>query len=209
VISSRERNARGSGGRLRDEIVTSALALLDETGSTDAITLRAVARGAGITAPSIYAHFADREAVVEAVVEESFQLLSDSLHAVIDPVADPVDRLHVGCREYLRFAAEMPHRYLAIFGHGWDHRDPAQAAMTQAEFIDDPGSEAFRILVDCIAGCVAAGRSTSTDAFFDAAALWSALHGYSTLHTNLPHFPWPDDADLLSALIDRLAKLTQ
>ncbi|MGB7447887.1 MAG: hypothetical protein WA892_02050 [Ornithinimicrobium sp.] len=43
----RRRNPRGQGERLRDEIVQAAALLLDETGSSESITLRAVARRAG------------------------------------------------------------------------------------------------------------------------------------------------------------------
>ena len=56
------------GSRLTGEIVSSALALIERTGSDEAVTLRAVAREVGIAAPSIYAHFADRDAIVMAAV---------------------------------------------------------------------------------------------------------------------------------------------
>jgi AcrR family transcriptional regulator len=50
----RVRNRRGQGGRLRTDIVTAAAELLDEAGTEQAVTLRAVARRIGIAAPSIY-----------------------------------------------------------------------------------------------------------------------------------------------------------
>jgi AcrR family transcriptional regulator len=203
----RARNPRGSGARLRDDIVASAVAVLEEAGTVDAITLRAVARGAGITAPSIYAHFADRDAVVEAVVEESFGQLSVQLHEATDGVADPVVRLNAGCRVYLRFAAAHPQRYGAMFGRIWPQPAAGEAPLDREAFAELPGADTFGILVDCVAACAQAGRSASTDPFFDAAALWSTLHGYSTLRTGLPHFPWPDDDPFVTALIDRLARV--
>ena len=48
----RERNRRGEGGKLRADIVAGATQLLEDTGSEDAVTLRAVARQVGISAPS-------------------------------------------------------------------------------------------------------------------------------------------------------------
>ena len=53
----RARNPRGSGDRLREEIVEAGIRLVDETGDSAALTLRGVARAAGIAAPSIYQHF--------------------------------------------------------------------------------------------------------------------------------------------------------
>ena len=60
---TRTRNPRGSGTRLRDEIIDASIALIDETDDPAALTLRGIARQAGITAPSIYRHFADLAAI--------------------------------------------------------------------------------------------------------------------------------------------------
>ena len=68
----RERNRRGEGGKLRAEILEGATALLEQNGSEEAVTLRAVARQVGISAPSIYSHFPDREAIVDAIVDGAF-----------------------------------------------------------------------------------------------------------------------------------------
>ena len=76
---ARRRNARGQGARLADDIVAGALALIERTGSDEAVTLRAVAREIGIAAPSIYAHFADREAIIMAVVVRVFDELSEAI----------------------------------------------------------------------------------------------------------------------------------
>lgn len=59
----RERNRRGQGTRLRAEILAGATQLLEDSGSEEAVTLRAIARQIGISAPSIYSHFPDREAL--------------------------------------------------------------------------------------------------------------------------------------------------
>ncbi len=57
---------------MRAEIVTGAAAVLEETGSEDAVTLRAVARRVGIAAPSIYGHFDDRDQILLAVIADAF-----------------------------------------------------------------------------------------------------------------------------------------
>ncbi|MFD9698218.1 TetR family transcriptional regulator [Lentzea sp. NPDC059081] len=54
----RRPNRKGEGGLLRAEIERAAMELLDELGSPEALTLRGVARAAGITGPAIYPHFA-------------------------------------------------------------------------------------------------------------------------------------------------------
>ncbi len=49
--------------------------LLTETGSEDAVSIRAVAQRVGVSAPSIYLHFADKRALIDAVCEEVFEAL--------------------------------------------------------------------------------------------------------------------------------------
>jgi AcrR family transcriptional regulator len=59
TLHRRTRSARGSGTDLRAEIIAATRRLMSETGHADAVTIRAVARAVGVTAPSIYRHFAD------------------------------------------------------------------------------------------------------------------------------------------------------
>ncbi len=116
MTTSRERNRRGEGGRLGADILAAATSLLEETGSEEAVTLRAVARAVGIAAPSIYAHFPDRDAIVDAIVDEAFGELDDAITAAFDTETDPLRRLSAGAAAYLRFAEQRPHRYRLLFG---------------------------------------------------------------------------------------------
>ena len=111
----RERNRRGEGGKLRDDILAGATELLEQTGNEEAVTLRAVARQVGISAPSIYAHFADREAIVDAIVDGAFADFNAAISRLSRPAAGPLARLRAGCAAYLRFAEERPNRYKLLF----------------------------------------------------------------------------------------------
>src|SRR5689334_11486362 len=104
---ARTRNPRGEGTRLRDEIVDGALHLVD-AGGPEAVTLRAVAREVGISAPSIYDHFADREAILAAAVQHGFAQLTAELEAARAGTDDPVAALDAGCAAYVRFAERNP-----------------------------------------------------------------------------------------------------
>lgn len=205
----REPNRRGQGGRLRAEIVTAAAELLDQTGTEQSVTLRAVARRAGITAPAIYAHFAHREAILLAVVQEAFAELDDALRAVDDQARErsPAARLRAVCAAYLDFAATRPQRYRVMFGGLWHAGEAlAGAGVTPAE-VTDLGQDALGVLVAAVAGCVAAGSSTSTDVDADAIALWLGLHGLAHQRAVTAAFPWP--ADIAERLVTSLAHLDE
>ena len=189
----RQRNARGQGARLTEDIVTGALALIERAGSAEAVTLRAVAREVGIAAPSIYPHFADREAILAAVVARVFDELAAAIKAGAAAAGpDPVDQLVAGCTGYVDFGLSQPARYGVLFAGRWG---PAADYCKPVAFGPDGrpvlewGAEAFSLLLHGIEDCVTAGRSASTDVVADATAVWVALHGTVTLRTTLPGFP--------------------
>ena len=199
----RARNRRGEGRRLRADILAAAAGILERTGREDRVTLRAIAREVGIAAPSIYAHFADRDEILAALISDAFADLAAALTtAAIEDLPDPVDRLRAGSTAYLEFADNHPQQYRVLF----EHRRPArlEAGVSADQRI---GAEAFSILVGRIAACVAAGRSRSVDSSADAAAVWVALHGYTTLRTSLPGFPWPGREELLDRIVLTLARI--
>jgi len=203
VKSPRTRNRRGEGARLREEIVAAAARLIEE-GGQHAVSLRAIARRAGITAPSIYAHFEDLDEVLKAVVANAFEALTDYLRRGVEGHTDPVAQLRGTCHAYLAFGHDHPEQYAILFT-----RNNIELPPEVDKTVDDMlGAEAFSFLIDGIRECVAAGHSDSTQPQEDATALWVALHGYVGLRTAIPDFPWPPDEVVLDKLIDRIAMLT-
>ena len=208
---ARQRNARGQGARLTADIVTGAIALIERSGSQEAVTLRAVAREIGITAPSIYAHFADREAIMAAVVARIFDELTAAVERARDRAGGgPAARLIAGCQGYAAFGLAHPARYGVLFA---EHRPGAEGYCEPVSLGPDGrpllafGAEAFAVLVQGIADCARAGESASTDVVADATAIWVALHGAVTLRTALPGFPWPEPEQFVAGFVTRLARL--
>ncbi|MCE6998289.1 TetR/AcrR family transcriptional regulator [Saccharothrix sp. S26] len=199
---SRPRNRRGEGPRLREDIVRAATALIVRTGTDQTVTLRSVAREVGISAPSIYAHFTDRDAIVEAVVLEAIAQLHGDVEAAVTAHEDPVEGLLAGCAAYIDFGTREPARYRVLFD--WPRLKPAAARTDDS---DSRGLDAFHVLVRNLEACVRAGRSASTDPFGDAVALWTALHGRVLLRASLPDFPWPS-ADTVERVVLSLARIT-
>lgn len=199
---TRARNRRGEGAQLRDEIVDAATALLED-GAPQNMTLRGVARQAGISAPSIYPHFPDLDSILLAVAQRAFGILEQELGAPDDP--DPVERLRAICAAYLTFAERRPQQYRVMFGAVWNAGQALDRSPAMADELAVLGMGAFEVFRRTLADCVAAGRSASVDPFGDATALWVGLHGYAQLRVAAPLFPWPPE--LRDSVIDRMALL--
>ena len=204
VTTSRNRapNKRGEGAHLRDEIVSAATRLVNE-GMPQSVTLRAVAREAGISAPAIYLHFPDVDSILLAVAQEAFAVLERELGEPDD--ADPAARLRAVCAAYLSFAQSRPHQYRIMFGAVWDAGKALDQTPALADDLAVLGMGAFDVIRSALAACAEAGRSATRDPFTDATALWVGLHGFAQLRVAAPLFPWPPE--LPKPIIDRLALL--
>lgn len=198
VEAARTRNPRGKGVRLRADIIRAARRILEVSGVEEAVTLRATARQAGVTAPALYGHFADRGEIIEAVISEAFAEFAAAVTDAMLNVADPVERLRAGCRAYIRYAHEQPATYRILFTRHQPSAVPSAAAQA---------AEVFQLLVEVIGECVVAGRSASRDPTTDGVVLWLALHGLAALPPAHPRFPWPDEQVLLDQVLTRSALL--
>jgi AcrR family transcriptional regulator len=111
--SHRVRNPWGQGERLRLEILDAAARLLSELGGEQGLTIRGVARAAGIAPASIYQHFADKSALVKGLIEYDYEQLSAAMAAAEAqcPQDAPLDRVRAQMKAYCRFALDSPGHY--------------------------------------------------------------------------------------------------
>ncbi|MFD4669328.1 TetR/AcrR family transcriptional regulator [Lentzea sp. NPDC058450] len=201
----RRRNRRGEGGKLREEIIAAAVALLDEGGDERAVTLRSVARKAGIAAPSIYPHFADQPSIMLAVVQQEMSALTATLREADETAPHGARaRLFAVCNAYLDFAREHPQRYRIMFGGLWTP-STEDTSITDAD-LDSLGVEAFTLLVEVLGACIEEGIAHGSDDLYgDAVALWLGLHGLAHQRAVVRKMPGP--ADVGDRLIRALAHL--
>ena len=202
----RVRNPRGEGARLRDELVRAAGDLLTRCGSPEDVSLRQVADAVGVTAPSIYRHFPNKEALLLAVVEDRFAELERVLvEAGERGGGDPFAALGEMGRAYVAMGLERPAHYEVLFGRiggaiqgltGTGYERPA------GQFDpSDPGEGPFTTLVELIGRCLAAGPGgTGYDPFIVAVETWTFVHGLVNLCTVHPGFPWPSIEAVLDSV---------
>src|SRR3954452_17922099 len=113
VVSRRDR-LRGS---TLDEILTVARSRLVAAGPTG-ISLRAIAREMGMTAPALYRYFDSLEDLVVALVAACYDDLTAAIVAERDRYADqPVGvRMVSSCRAFRRWALEHRPEFNLLFG---------------------------------------------------------------------------------------------
>ena len=145
-------------GDLRTAVLRSAGKTLEKEGVT-ALSLRAVARQAGVSHNAPYRHFPDRDALLAALAAEGFAQLAEKLRAN--------EGREMGAA-YVRFALTHPQRFRLMFGGVLKlERYPELAAASAG---------AYAALVEAMKAQKEIG-----DPQIAAAAAWSLVHGLSHL----------------------------
>ncbi|MGC5008938.1 TetR/AcrR family transcriptional regulator [Streptomyces sp. DT203] len=151
-------------GDLRAACLRAARELLEEDGSAG-LSLRAVARRAGVSATAPYRHFADRDALVSAVAAEGYHELAGYLTKAHPAPSTPDELAAVA---YVQFALEHPALFRVMFAEPCDPTSEERVAATVAI------SEYVRSIV----------RATFPDVDADALSttVWALVHGLAFLH---------------------------
>src|SRR5246500_823116 len=117
-------------GDLRAACVSAALELLEEGGAA-ALSLRAVARRAGVSPAAPYRHYADREALVSAVAAVGYRELAERL-AAAHPAPPTPEQLASVAIAHVQFALERPALSRIMFTEPCDRDNDERVAATEA-----------------------------------------------------------------------------
>jgi AcrR family transcriptional regulator len=146
------------------------------TKGLSALSMRRVAATCGITAAAIYRHFEDKDALVNAAVEEGFRALSSYLMDGLE-ASTPQKRLRRTVRRYLDFAIENPHDYQLIFMSQGAEDGLSKLAETSTTEI----SAAFQLFQDRIVEGQRTGVVRRGPVRGLAIVAWSMAHGLASL----------------------------
>jgi AcrR family transcriptional regulator len=175
----------------REDILNHASRLFLSYGIAGTST-RMIANAVGISQPSLYAHFATKEALTNALSARAFASLEDLIAKIRSADIPAATRLEAMIRGYIRFALDQGAAYrIAFMLEGPMHEDEAKPDIL-------PGMQAFAGFRDGLALLQQEGhlREGSTDHL--AQSLWASMHGLCALLLARPDFPWGE----IEAMID-------
>jgi AcrR family transcriptional regulator len=179
----RPRAPRGAGDRLRHEILDAATELLLETGHARAVSIRSVAQRVGVTPPSIYLHFEDKDALLDAVCARYLARLDQEMEEIAIGQPSTVGVLRAQGLAYVRFATGTPELYrLATMGE-WRSGSNVDIALD---------SSAFKHMRASVQTLMDEGVYRADDPTTIALELWSVMHGVAALLVAKPHLPFGD-----------------
>jgi len=179
-------------GDLRAALLRAAAEVLRERG-LEGLSLREVARRAGVSHAAPYHHFADLAALIAALVENSLLELGERMRtAAATAPSDPEARVRALGAAYVRFAVDDPASFRLMFR--------PELRRAGGERLEAAGEASYRPLLEAIADGVAQGAFAARDVRDLGLAAWAAVHGLATLLVDGP-LRRTDDPEAVDAAV--------
>lgn len=152
-----------------------------------------VAQRVGVTTPSIYRHFKDKDDLMDAVCKEAFEKLAEALEKAAASTDAPLERLFAQGHAYVDFALANPEEYRIVF------MGDCKPKNTDG-FLTD---RCFTQVVDTVQACMDAGlfRPSPAGAFGLALQLWACAHGLASLFICKSWLPWGERAEVVESVL--------
>ena len=161
-------------GDLKNALIKTGTEFLASEG-LGGLSLRKVAKQAGVSHAAPYAHFKDKQALIAAISTEGFKQLHSQIETVKKTYqANPETLLIETAWAYVQFALNEPDRFKLMF---------SSVLEKEKEYPDfvEISQKNFRQLVDIVEICQGANILKSGDSELIALSVWGTVHGFVSL----------------------------
>ena len=169
-------------GSLRPALLEAAEQALDR-GGVQALSLRELAREIGVSHAAPRRHFADKQALLDALAEEGFERLGQEMSAALEKAGPHFEpRLKALAHTYVRFATDRA--ALLELMYAGKHRPGAERLREAAD-------RAFAAPLQLVTEAQAAGEIAADDVYRSGAVTIAAFQGIASMANNgmLGDFP--------------------
>ncbi|AZG46172.1 TetR/AcrR family transcriptional regulator [Gordonia insulae] len=178
----------------RQALLDAAAELLDR-GGPDAVTLREVGGGAGVSRSAAYRHFDDKDALLMALATDAWATVAAGVEAIVgDDSLSPTAALRTALEAVSDLGRARPHLYRLMFAQPTTSSAPTVEAAGRAQ-------DGFLVLVGRVVGVERARPF--------AGVLMAAAHGVTDLDLSghLPPEKWHADRhQLMDLLVEMIAR---
>lgn len=177
ATSRRERQK----AEIRAELLAAAHALVKEEGY-EGLTIRSLAKRAGLAPMSVYSYFPDKHAILLALADDGFAELARRWSEQMPQ--EPMEGLRHLLTRYVAYGLENPNEYRTVFMSNYE---PEEAGKSIHEI--EAVNPALKIVMERVAACVAAGHLKG-DVHAIGTFLWTMSHGAVSLLISFPAYPF-------------------
>jgi AcrR family transcriptional regulator len=195
-----ERKPRGQGASRHGEILEAAKRLFLTEGFERA-TIRKIAAAVGVSSAALYLYFPDKDAILRAIAESTFEALLACLEESQRQADTDLQRLRAGLRAYVAFGLAHPDEYrLTFLAKMMASSGPGRPATQCPEVA--AADRSFDILANAVGQLMQAGVFRPNDPILVAEAIWASLHGVTALLLDQPEHLESEADALITAVIE-------
>jgi AcrR family transcriptional regulator len=159
-------------GDLKNALIKAGIEILAKEGA-NGLSLRKVARKAGVSHAAPYAHFADKQNLIAAIASDGHKQIFERFEAIQALYPDkPLQQLIAGAWAYVDFGLEAPDHYKVTFS------GVIQDEHSHSEFVEY-SQRNMQVLRTIVEQCRDAGvlSTDNVDSELQAVGIWGLLHG--------------------------------
>ena len=138
------------------------------------LSIRKIADAIEYSAPVIYDHFANKEAIMLEFTRRGFQRLNEQLVKAKEKFTNPEQQIEAIAYAYWKFAFENKEYYQLMYGLGMPGCDTVKQIPEMAGFAD--------IIMSTIKEMLVKNKNTSADPHLKLQTFWSTLHGLISIN---------------------------
>lgn len=169
----KERTAAPAADDQRSQILLAAVRAIEEGGLAD-VSMREVARRAGVSHQLPYHYFTDREGILAAVAQAGFELLRERFRKAVGADGTGADKLAAAGRAYVEFACDHPAHFRVMFRQDFVTMENHADAQASAE-------SCFALLPLMIQEAIEDGLPAHPNPQALVVMAWSVAHGLACL----------------------------
>jgi AcrR family transcriptional regulator len=158
---------------VRSAILKAAWEIVTEEG-WQALSIRKIAEAIEYSAPVIYDHFANKEAILHELTKQGFQILNQELLKAKKRSTSPEKQIEAMAYSYWEFAFDHKAYYQVMYGLGMPSCETISQITELGTFTD--------LVMQSIKELIASGKNPDTDAFLKLQTFWSMLHGLISIN---------------------------
>ena len=157
-------------GDLKNALIQAGVEILASEG-LGGLSLRKVAKHAGVSHAAPYSHFADKQALIAAISTEGFKQLFVQIKKIVEAHRDhPKSLLIETAWAYVQFALNQPDRFKLMFS------SVLEKEKDYPDFVEY-SQKNFAQLVELVTVCQSAGILRPGPPDLTAVSIWAAVHG--------------------------------
>ena len=176
IPSLTERRRRAGRALMRAEILTAAQHII-RTQGMDALSLRAIARAVGVTAPALYEYFDSKDAILRGLFVQGSELMLGLVEEIAGQQPDGIRTLMTILDGYRQFARTEPDYFQLLFGTV----DP-NLQLSEDDYA--AMNKIFERFVSIIAAAIELGELRPLPPLTLSCSLWALVHGVAMLETD-------------------------